>query len=782
MSNFAIEGLISGFDTTELINAILDAQVRGPVTQIQSRVEQETTKLTALQSVNANLLGLTISAQSLTSTSLFQGKQISSSNTSVVTATASNGAPTGGFNIRVDNLAQADQISSDIFTSGQDALELEGAFILNGRVVSVSPNDSLANLASRINSAGAGVRASVVQIAPNQNKLVLSSQAAGVGGIELREVGAADILSSLGLITAGAGDVRYDYTVNANTEGAVSEKFASDFVQTYTGQTFTVQDAGGQHTLTVTLNGVDLTLEDIAGAINTQAGAQGANISASVIADGEEERLLITSTTGIPSRFEDPDNVLFGLGVVGGLQSASFTASDEPIGTLLNLGSTTASTLVLSDGDGSHPFANPVTIDLGEDSLEDIVQKINNEALASGSDITARVIAADGQSRLEISSATGRPVITSDTGQVLQTLGVVDRQFKHYDQQGENSQFAFNGVTVNRTNNLVTDLVEGVSIALVQESGQTATLSVTEDYANVSSVIEDFVDAYNNLISYLGEQTYFDPEGENNGVLFGNSVVRDLKNSLAAAVSRSIPNLPGVKLSDLNDGKGVSLGSIKITDRSGHSAVIDLREAGTVQDVLDAIRLETGIQVSAEASTGGTSINLIDRTGKSGLFQVEEVDGGTTAQDLGLDKQIYSNEIAGSSIYGGGATSLATIGISLTTAGSLTFDSTALQAALDEDPEQVKNLIQAATVGFADYFQTEIRRFTAYETGLMDSTTKAVQEKIDLYNQQIQRYQDRAETLESTLRKKFTALEVTLSQSQQMSQYLTQKLGIQSSE
>jgi len=782
MSNFAIEGLISGFNTTELINAILDMQVRGPVSQIKTRVEQETSKLTALQSVNANLLGLSIAAQSLSSPGLFQAKRIDSSNPGVVTATVSNSAAAGSFNIRVDNLAQADQISSDIFTSGTDALEMEGMFILNGRTLSVSQNDSLTNLASKINGANAGVRASVVQIAPNQNKLILSALSTGVNRIELREVGTSGLLSQLGLITAGTGDVRYDYTVNANTEGAVSDKFAPDFTRTYTGQAFTVQDAGGQHTLTVTLDGVDMSLEDIAGAINTQSNAQGANIRASVITDGGHERLLITSTTGIPSRFDDPDNVLFGLGVVSGIQSTSFTASDVPIGTLLNLGGTTSYNLVLGNGDGSLVFANPVSIDLDQDSLEDIVQKINEEALASGVDITARVIAADGQYRLELASASGRPAVVSDPGNVLQTLGVVDRQFKHYDQQGENSQLAFNGVLVNRTSNLVTDLVEGVSLALVQESTQTVTLSVNEDYSHVSSVIQDFVDAYNSMISYLNEQTYFDPQGKNNGVLFGNPVIRDLKNSLAASISRSIPNLPGVKLSDLNDGKGVNLGRIQITDRAGNSAVIDLRDARTVQDVLDLINLETGIQVKAEAGAGGVSINLIDQTGKTGLFSVEEVDGGSTAQDLGLAKQIYSNEIAGSAIYAGGAGSLAAIGISLTTTGSLTFDSSALQKALNEDPGQVQNLIQAAAVGFAAQFQTTLKRFTAYGTGLMDTSTKAVQNKIDLFNKQIQRYEERSELLAATLRKKFTALEVTLSQSQQMSQYLSQKLGIQGSE
>ncbi|MCH7727321.1 MAG: hypothetical protein IH991_12695 [Planctomycetes bacterium] len=45
-----------------------------------------------------------------------------------------------------------------------------------------------------------------------------------------------------------------------------------------------------------------------------------------------------------------------------------------------------------------------------------------------------------------------------------------------------------------------------------------------------------------------------------------------------------------VRLNELNDGSGVQRGEVRITDRSGASAVIDLRFVQTVDDVLAAVR------------------------------------------------------------------------------------------------------------------------------------------------------------------------------------------------
>lgn len=89
------------------------------------------------------------------------------------------------------------------------------------------------------------------------------------------------------------------------------------------------------------------------------------------------------------------------------------------------------------------------------------------------------------------------------------------------------------------------------------------------------------------------------------------------------------------RLDDLNGGQGISRGSIRITDRSGASAVIDLSGAQDIDDVLAAISSNTTINVTAEAD--GDHITLLDNTGQTDFhLKVQEVGTGTTAASLGL--------------------------------------------------------------------------------------------------------------------------------------------------
>ncbi len=85
----------------------------------------------------------------------------------------------------------------------------------------------------------------------------------------------------------------------------------------------------------------------------------------------------------------------------------------------------------------------------------------------------------------------------------------------------------------------------------------------------------------------------------------------------------------------LGGGSGTHPGKIRITDRGGASAEIDLRFARTVDDVLEAINGNTTIAVRAEAH--GDVLRLVDQTGAAAsLFRVQEVGGGTTAASLGF--------------------------------------------------------------------------------------------------------------------------------------------------
>lgn len=90
-----------------------------------------------------------------------------------------------------------------------------------------------------------------------------------------------------------------------------------------------------------------------------------------------------------------------------------------------------------------------------------------------------------------------------------------------------------------------------------------------------------------------------------------------------------------IALDQLNAGAGVERGKIRITDRSGETATIDLRFAQTIDDVLAAINASDSISVTATA--GGDGIKLVDNSGQTtSNLRVQEVAGGNTAADLGL--------------------------------------------------------------------------------------------------------------------------------------------------
>lgn len=91
----------------------------------------------------------------------------------------------------------------------------------------------------------------------------------------------------------------------------------------------------------------------------------------------------------------------------------------------------------------------------------------------------------------------------------------------------------------------------------------------------------------------------------------------------------------GLSLDLINGGAGFQRGKIRITDRSGASAEIDLRYARTIDDVLDAINSNSEVNVTAAAV--GDRLQLTDHTGQTvSNLKVQEVGASQTAASLGL--------------------------------------------------------------------------------------------------------------------------------------------------
>jgi flagellin-like hook-associated protein FlgL len=100
---------------------------------------------------------------------------------------------------------------------------------------------------------------------------------------------------------------------------------------------------------------------------------------------------------------------------------------------------------------------------------------------------------------------------------------------------------------------------------------------------------------------------------------------------LQPALDRSTP------LSRLRQGQGIQPGSIAITDRAGNTATVDLSQAVTVGDVIDAISAASGVNVTATVDSTQNSLTIVDdNAAPTRNLTIADVGSATTARDLGI--------------------------------------------------------------------------------------------------------------------------------------------------
>ncbi|RHA44014.1 flagellar filament capping protein FliD [Cellulomonas rhizosphaerae] len=162
MATLGIDGLVSGLDTTSLINQLMQAE-SGPQTLLKAKQTATTSLVTALQALNTKVSSLGDAATKAATASSWQVTKATSSATSV-TATTSAGASAAALSFTVDKVAtsQVSLASYDDLVAG-----LGGATTLtlrrpDGTTTEVAVGSSAADLAKNITGSGAGVSAAVV--------------------------------------------------------------------------------------------------------------------------------------------------------------------------------------------------------------------------------------------------------------------------------------------------------------------------------------------------------------------------------------------------------------------------------------------------------------------------------------------------------------------------------------------------------------------------------------------------------------------------------------------
>jgi flagellar hook-associated protein 2 len=197
----AIDGLISGLQTTDLINSLMRVEA-APQTLLKAKVTTTNSLVTALQALNSKVSSLSASALTASKPASWQAVAATSSSTAV-TATASAGAQPASLTFSVDKLASA---QTSVSASVTDLAGFFGgstptsATIVTGSgaeakhvTIDLASVTDLAGFASAINAAGSGVSATVVKTSATESRLQLTGSATGA-------VGAFDLYS--GTVTA----------------------------------------------------------------------------------------------------------------------------------------------------------------------------------------------------------------------------------------------------------------------------------------------------------------------------------------------------------------------------------------------------------------------------------------------------------------------------------------------------------------------------------------------------------------------------------------------------
>ena len=247
----------------------LVAATEGPrQTLISNQTQIVTTQISALGTLKGALSTFQSSLSAVDSANAFQVETANSSAPTVFTATASNGAPAGTYNVTVSALATAQQLLSNPVsgaTVGTGTLQLSlGSSSFSVKVD--SSNDTLAGLATAINSAAGnpGIAATVLEGSDGAHLLLSSSQTGAANTIQVTETDGGNALAAL---TYGP----------ANTANYAQEAAAQDAAFSISGVSFT----SPSNTVSSAMSGVSLSLLGLSPTSGTPPTATPATLSIS---------------------------------------------------------------------------------------------------------------------------------------------------------------------------------------------------------------------------------------------------------------------------------------------------------------------------------------------------------------------------------------------------------------------------------------------------------------------------------------------------------------------
>jgi len=607
---------VAALDINSIVTQLMQAE-SAPLANYDKKAAALQNRNAALGKVSAAVATFQGALTSLNSSSTFQGLSATASNKDVLSSTASATAVPGKYKINVTQLAQAQSLKTNGMASnsamigagapttltfqfgtvtggtfGASGTALgpaqaangiaNGALSINGTAITTgSTTTSARALAEAINAqsektgvvATAGSTATSTDLFKDFGTVSTagtgSSYAMSVGGVQIAALSNGGSMTGAELDTALAGATNALAAANISFEGSAADGTLK----------FTAADGSSiavKETVTGSVKGGIGHDEDTA--------TTGSNT---------------TATAGVTLRSNDGDQIQ-----IGGTNpaAAGFTAG--------NVGTHMGSGFSLNGAMAS----KTITLGAADQSLQGIRDAINKADMG----VTATIVS-DGSAKpyhlVLTSNKTGEATtmkigVGGEDGQpgdpaIAALLGYDPAGVQSLTQTAgaQSTLLNMNGIEIKSDSNTVTGAIEGVSLDVTAIGS--STVSVDKNTSAISTAVNDFVKAYNELNKTISALAGYNAETKTGGVLQGDASVRSIQSQLRRQLG-SVMEGTGSKLTSLSQ-VGISFqqdGSLKLDSTKLNKAITE--NAGDIGSLFAAMGATTDGLVKFDKSSAAT--------------------------------------------------------------------------------------------------------------------------------------------------------------------------------
>jgi len=773
MSTLQLPGLLTGIDTSELIQQLMAVE-RRTLNMYQQRKSLWDERKDALSTLESKLSTLRSTVRALSDARALRAFTVASSDSDILTAEASYNAFEGNHTVVIHQLATAERW---VHTTGLEYAEDyvgAGTFIYSYNhqeaTITTTATTTLEDLVGLINNDAnnPGVTASLLYyngayhlvlngndagtdykifINPSNTEVWQADSAFTVDSdnatlnsriIDLDQFGASPLEGSEVIEITGTDHngapitpVNLSLTENTRLEHLIAEiNDAFDGIAKATlenGEIILTDNTSGTSNLSINLtynaNGSSATLTLPTMAVSTEGGSTTANLTNFARED------FTLSQTAQNSKIK-----------VDGYPSTSAVAEVQHLS--FNNKATNGTWTLTYDGQTTNPIAHNATI-------AEIQAAIDALANVSSGDITV------GGDRLTQNNGTMTFTFSNTLGDV--NMLVIDSSNLT---PSEPSNWVMTEQTkgqdgwISRSSNTVDDVIHGVTLHLhdvTDANGQEITL--TRDIDSVKEKLNSMVDAYNAAVLYIKEKTGYNDVLKTAGVLMGDYVVSTIKDQLRTPLIAQ------------TSGFLVDIDTFLMPGQIG----LELDRDGVL--TLDTSAFDEAI---AEDYTGVLDIIGADKTGSSDSNTIEFYDASSDYTTAGT----YNVEV----VVSGGAITSAKIKLSTeSTYRDATFSGNIVtgDSSFDEDGEPVypENSLQLSVdlsqdgtftanvrvkQGFAGTIEDALDKMLKATTGSIQIDQERVSDIIEQIQEKIELEEYRLTKREARLITRFARLESTL--------------------